>query len=180
MESLISRGITGYIPNTGTYKNKREGFTYDKENDCYVCSQGKTLKFAGYREHNGTQKNYMSKRSDCKNCPMRTKCLGKKDYKNLVDSANKPLFDEMHKRMNEVYGKRMMVIRKSTVEPIIGNLIEYLGMRKVNTIGIKLANKCMIMAGIAYNLKKLIKYGKKYLWDALLSSLTQQIPLTVQ
>lgn len=180
LESLISRGITGYIPNTGTYKHKREGFTYDKENDCYICSQGKTLKFAGYREHYGTQKNYMSKRSDCKNCPMRTKCLGRKDYKNLVDSANKPLFDEMHKRMNEVYGKQMMVIRKSTVEPIIGNLIEYLGMRKVNTIGIKLANKCMIMAGIAYNLKKLIKYGKKGLWDALLSLLSPRLPFPVQ
>jgi len=111
---------------------------------------------------------------------MRTKCLGKKDYKNLVDSANKPLFDEMHKRMNEVYGKRMMVIRKSTVEPIIGNLIEYLGMRKVNTIGIKLANKCMIMAGIAYNLKKLIKYGKKYLLNALLSLLRPRLPFSGQ
>ena len=61
----------------------------------------------------------------------------------------------------------MMVIRKSTVEPIIGNLIEYLGMRKVNTIGIKLANKCMIMAGIAYNLKKLIKYGVKMSKNAI-------------
>ena len=180
LESLISRGITGYIPNTGTYKHEREGFTYDEENDRYVCGQGNTLKFAGYREHHGTQKNYMSKRSDCKNCPVRTKCLGKSDYKNLVDSIKKPLFDEMHKRMNEVYGKKMMVIRKSTVEPIIGNLIEYLGMRKVNTIGIKLANKCMIMAGIAYNLKKLIKYGKKSLWDALISLLTSRLSLTVQ
>jgi len=169
LESLVSRGITGYIPNTGTYKPEREGFTYERENDRYLCPQGNVLKFAGYREHNGTQKNYMSKRSDCKNCPIRIKCLGKSDYKNLVDSVKKPLFDEMHKRMNEVYGKQMMVIRKSTVEPIIGNLIEYLGMRKVNTIGIKLANKCMIMAGIAYNLKKLIKYGKKSLWDVLLS-----------
>jgi transposase len=172
LESLISRGITGYIPNTGTYKPEREGFTYERENDRYLCPQGNALKFAGYREHHGTQKNYMSKRSDCKNCPIRTKCLGKSDYKNLVDSVKKPLFDEMHKRMNEAYGKQMMIIRKSTVEPIIGNLIEYLGMRKVNTIGIKLANKCMIMAGIAYNLKKLIKYDGKGFWDALLSLLS--------
>jgi transposase len=180
LESLISRGITGYIPNTGTYKPVREGFTYDRENDRYLCPQGNVLKFAGYQKHHGIQKNYMSKRSDCKNCPMRTKCLGKKDYKNLVDSINKSLFDEMHKRMNEVYGKQMMVIRKSTVEPIIGNLIEYLGMRKVNTIGINLANKCMIMAGIAYNLKKLIKYSKNGLWDALLGLLTPRLSLAVQ
>ena len=87
----------------------------------------------------------------------------------LTNSLTSPLFDEMHKRMKDDYGKQMMIIRKSTVEPIIGNLIEYLGMRKVNTIGIKLANKCMIMAGIAYNLKKLIKYGGKGLWYVISS-----------
>ncbi|MGK0426799.1 MAG: hypothetical protein ACJAUR_000901 [Ulvibacter sp.] len=35
-------------------------------------------------------------------------------------------------------------------------------MRKVNTIGIKQANKAMLMAGAAYNLKKYMKFtGKK-------------------
>ena len=42
LESLISRGITGYIPNTGSYKQERKGFTYDEENDAYLCSQGST------------------------------------------------------------------------------------------------------------------------------------------
>ncbi len=32
-------------------------------------------------------------------------------------------------------------------------------MRKVNTRGIKQANKCMLMAACAHNLKKLLKYG---------------------
>ena len=159
LESLLSRGITGYIPNTGSYKQDRKGFSYDQENDSYKCSQGNTLKFIGYKEHHGISKTYMSKRSDCKNCPIRTKCIGESTYKMLTSSVKRPLFDEMHKRMQEAYGRQMMIIRKSTVEPVIGHLVEYLGMRKVNTRGIKLANKCMIMAGIAYNLKKLIKYG---------------------
>jgi transposase len=179
LESLISRGITGYIPNAGTYKQERKGFTYDTENDRYVCDQGNTLKFIGYKQHHGTSKLYMSKRSDCKNCPIRKTCIGKSTYKMLTNSLTRPLFDEMHNRMIDNYGKQMMTIRKSTVEPVIGNLIEYLGMRKVNTIGIKLANKCMIMAGIAYNLKKLIKYGGKGLWDAIISLLVSQIPLNL-
>ena len=177
LESLISRGITGYIPNTGTYKQERDGFVYDEENDRYQCSQGNTLKFIGYKNHHGTSKTYMSKRSDCKDCPVRAKCLGKSSYKTLTNSLTRPLFDEMHRRMNGDYGKQMMTIRKSTVEPVIGNLIEYLGMRKVNTIGIKLANKCMIMAGIAYNLKKMIKYGEKELWDAILNLLEPKVTL---
>lgn len=81
LESLISRGITGYIPNTGTYKQERDGFTYDQENDCFICSQEKTLKFIGYKDSHGRSKTYMSKRSDCKNCPVRETCIGKSTYK---------------------------------------------------------------------------------------------------
>jgi hypothetical protein len=167
LESLISRGITGYIPNTGTYKPEREGFVYDKENDLYHCKQGKTLTFTGYRKRHGTSKLYSSKCADCKICPERAICLGKSRAKVITNTLSKPLFDEMHRRLTSDYGKQMMTVRKSTVEPVIGNLIEYLGMRKVNTIGIKLANKCMLMAGIAYNLKKLIKYGGKTLQNAI-------------
>ncbi len=50
-------------------------------------------------------------------------------------------------------GKRM-----STVEPVFGHLINFLGMKKVNTRGIQQANKCMLMAACAHNLKKLLKY----------------------
>ncbi len=171
LESLISRGITGYIPNTGTYKPEREGFVYDEENDLYRCKQGKALTFTGYREHHGTLKLYSSKCADCNICPERAICRGKSKAKVISTTVSKPLFDEMHKRIHSDYGKRMMTIRKSTVEPVIGNLIEYLGMRKVNTIGIKLANKCMLMAGIAYNLKKLIKYGGKTLQNSIISLL---------
>jgi len=34
-------------------------------------------------------------------------------------------------------------------------------MKKIYTKGIKLANKCMLLAGICYNLKKLLKHTFK-------------------
>ena len=51
--------------------------------------------------------------------------------------------------------------RQSTVEPVFGTLTQFMGMRKVNTIGIKQANKVMQMAAIAYNLKKYLKFIQK-------------------
>ena len=48
--------------------------------------------------------------------------------------------------------------RQSTVEPVIGTLVNYLGMKRVNTKGLTQANKCMTMAAVAYNLKKLLKH----------------------
>ncbi|MFY0715379.1 transposase [Seonamhaeicola sp. NFXS20] len=36
-----------------------------------------------------------------------------------------------------------------------------MGLRKVNTIGIEQANKCMQLSAIAYNLKKYMKFIEK-------------------
>jgi hypothetical protein len=48
--------------------------------------------------------------------------------------------------------------RQSTVEPVFGTLTQFRGLRKINTLGIKQANKVMHMSAIAYNLKKYLKF----------------------
>ncbi len=48
--------------------------------------------------------------------------------------------------------------RQATVEPVIGTLVNYLGMKKVNTKGLLQANKCMTLSAVAYNLKKLLRH----------------------
>jgi len=48
--------------------------------------------------------------------------------------------------------------RQSTVEPVFGTLTQFMGLRKINTIGIQQANKVMHMSAIAYNLKKYLKF----------------------
>jgi hypothetical protein len=51
--------------------------------------------------------------------------------------------------------------RQSTVEPVFGTLTQFMGLRKINTIGIGQANKVMHLAAIAYNLKKYLKFTQK-------------------
>lgn len=63
----------------------------------------------------------------------------------------------MHQRMQTAKGTQMRRLRSSTVEPVLGTLVNFTAMKQVNTKGLSLANKCMIMAAVAYNLKKLIK-----------------------
>jgi hypothetical protein len=41
---------------------------------------------------------------------------------------------------------------------VIGTLVNYLAMKRVNTRGLGQANKCMLMAAVAYNLKKLLNF----------------------
>jgi hypothetical protein len=55
----------------------------------------------------------------------------------------------------------MKTKRQSTVEPVFGTLTQFMGLRKINTIGIKQANKVMHLSAIAYNLKKYLKFTSK-------------------
>lgn len=157
LSALIAHGIDGYVPNAPGYKHSRDGFIYDQENDRYSCPNGKYLTFRHLRKKgDNTHKIYKTGIKDCCDCPFRATCANPVGIKSLEDSINKPLYDQMHQRMQTNNGAKMRRLRSSTVEPVLGTLVNFTAMRQINTKGITLANKCMIMAAIAYNLKKLI------------------------
>jgi len=159
LKALEENNITGYIPNFGQYKHDREGFTYHREGDYYSCQQNKKIEFKKVKDNNGYgAKEYRSSRKDCGPCPLRSSCIGKSPEKKIVDTFDKPYYDKMHERLQTSYAKKMKKLRQSTVEPVLGTLINFLAMKRVNTRSIKLANKCMLMAAIAYNLKKMMKF----------------------
>lgn len=159
LKALELYKITGYIPNFGKYKPEREGFTYHKEEDYYTCPLNKQILFKKIKSNNGhLAKEYRSSRKDCGPCPLRGNCIGKSPEKKIVDTIDKPYYDTMHLRLQTSYARSMKKLRQSTVEPVLGTLINFLGMKRINTRGINLANKCMMMAAIAYNLKKMMKF----------------------
>ena len=163
LRMLEENNIVGYIPNFGQYKSFRTGFTYDKEKDRYLCSQGKVLEYKSIKKshRNGKMKQYRSSSKDCAMCPLKNQCIGKSQHKTIAVTVEKDLFDKMHSRLQTPMAKRMKKLRSSTVEPVLGTLVNFLGMRRVYTKGISLAGKCMTMAAIAYNLKKLMKWQSK-------------------
>jgi transposase len=171
LKSLEENNIIGYIPNFGQYKPSREGFTYDKENDRYICSEGKYLPFKklittslGYK-----MKVYRSSSKDCGPCPLRSVCIGKSDFKKIDDTVDKHLYDKMHARLQTVNREKIRQLRSSTVEPVLGTLVNFLAMRRVNTRGIKQAAKCILMSAIAYNLKKLLKWEQRKTQTAVMA-----------
>ena len=172
IRALTANGIKGYIPNPGSYKSSREdeGFIYDAAHDQYICIMGVLLPFrrveSAYKEPTVLKKIYESNISDCKNCPFREICANKKGFKKLVDSADKPLYEYMKRRVESHKGKQMKSLRSSTVEPVFGSLINYTGLNRINPKGLEQANKCVLVAATAYNLKKLLKSAFKPLKTA--------------
>ncbi len=158
-------GLESYIPPHGTYKGGPDGFVYKKEHDYYLCPQGEIIPFKKvfYEKKNNTKKKeYRASSKLCKGCPIRLNCLGKTaQEKKFTVTFYREEYERAIARVESKRGKYMKAKRQSTVEPVFGTLTQFRGLRKINTIGIKQANKVMHMSAIAYNLKKYLKFISK-------------------
>jgi hypothetical protein len=69
----------------------------------------------------------------------------------------------MHQKLsqNSNYAKKMVRVRSKTVEPVIGTLVNFTNMKRINTRGIQNANKHVLMAALTYNLKKYLRFVVK-------------------
>ena len=162
---LEERGLKSFIPPHGTYKGGPTDFIYNETADHYVCPQGKvipfTKEFLDYRTKT-KKKEYRARKHVCIDCPMRSGCLGKSaQEKKFSVTYYRAEYERNIVRVQSKEGRYMKGKRQSTVEPVFGTLTQFMGLRKINTIGIGQANKVMHLLAIAYNLKKYLKFEQK-------------------
>jgi hypothetical protein len=83
-------------------------------------------------------------------------------YKKIEESIHKPLYDRMHQKLSHrpQYARKISKIRSRTVEPVLGTLINFFNMKKINSRGMAQANKHVLMAALTYNLKKYLKFTR--------------------
>ena len=161
LKSLEENKITGYIPNRAQFVYERPGFVYHEEGDYYSCPGNEKLLYkATYESLPGVyNKQYRMSKKLCNVCPLKSECaVLKRDGAIIIETIDKQYYQRMHERMQTKRAGWLMKERQSTVEPVIGTLVNYLGMKKVNTKGLKQANKCMLLSATAYNIKKLLKH----------------------
>ncbi len=158
---LEQRKVTGWIPVFGKYKPKIEGFPYNKEKDEYSCPMNMPLPFKAFRTNRdgSVLKCYWAAPKDCKACPMKSQCVPKTKCKKITRTIYDEQYLRAYGRQHSEKGKRMKVLRQSTVEPVFGSLTQFYGLRKIGVLGKAGAHKVMLMAAIAFNLKKYLKKG---------------------
>lgn len=160
---LEKQNLVSYIPQHGTYKGGPEGFTFIKDENYWLCPQGKKVTFRRRKMvKNSLQDHYLTRRSDCKDCPIKKQCIGKSHEKHIGITVWVEQYERNNKRVKSRFGRDMKRKRQSTVEPVWGTLTQFMGLRKINTIGIEQANKVMHLAACAYNLNKLLKFVSKH------------------
>ena len=174
--ALLERwNITGWIPVFGHYKPLIEGFSYYPEADRFTCSQGKHLPFKTFDRNadRSLLKIYRAAYPDCKSCPLKPTCVPNGKSRQINRTAFEPFYHRALSRQQSRRGKRMKRLRQRTVEPVLGSLVDYYGLRKLNVRGKTGAHKVMLMAAIAFNLKKYMKFTSK-------STISQALALKVE
>lgn len=160
LRTLEESGVKGYIPDNPHFRYGREGFAFHPEGNYYTCRNGKKLEYKGlflagrYWNHE-----YRRNKSECAGCTFTGQCSAAYHKgARIRETIDKPYYDRMHTRMQSKKSKWLMKKRHSTVEPVIGTLVNYLGMKRINCKGIEQANKCLTVAALVYNLKKLLNH----------------------
>lgn len=62
---------------------------------------------------------------------------------------------------NKTYHRRLVKRRSATVEPVLGTLINFFNLKRINSRGMAQANKHVLMSSLAYNLKKYLRFTVK-------------------
>jgi IS5 family transposase len=161
---LEQQKLIGYIPVHGQFQMEREGFIYNEQQDCYTCPQGKSMPLSRiYADREGYwKKSYRTSRTACKVCPIKQACLGKSREKKFDVTYYQAHYQRAYFRQISSKGEYMKKLRQSKVEPVLGTLLNFLGMRRVNTRGQKGAQKLMLMAALAFNLKKYLRFTARH------------------
>ena len=158
---LEERGLKSFIPPHGTYKGGPDGFEYIEEHDHYLCPQGKVIPFTKVfldGRSRTKKKEYRARKHVCIDCPIRSACLGKSaQEKKFSVTYYCEEYERNIQRVESPQGLYMKGKRQSTVEPVFGTLTQFLGLRKINTIGLEQANKVMHLSAM----KKYLKFEQK-------------------
>jgi transposase len=162
---LEQQRITPWIPVFGKYKPEIEGFTYDAGADHFQCPAGKQLPFKEYdtTPDGGLLKLYRPSSRDCGSCHFKASCAPKTKRRQITRTGYDAFYRRALHRQHTRQGQRMRQLRQSSVEPVFSHLLHQYGLRRVGTRGRASAHKTMLLAAMAYNLKKLLKHQPKQL-----------------
>lgn len=131
-------------------------FTYDQENDCYICPEGKTLSTTGTWHQGGNFKFKQYKTKACKQCDKGHLCTRSKKNGKLVSRSEYAPYLEKNKAAIS-WNKDLYRNRQAIVEHPYGTIKRQWGFSYILTKqGINRAESDVGLMFIAYNLRRII------------------------
>ena len=159
IETIIPPRCTGANKKIKSARFSKNQFTYNHEDDCYICPNNKELhKIENQYERNGRMLDvYRISSSNCKICPLKQNCLSDvTPNKQMYRWEHENIIDDYNKKMATPKSKNIVRKRGSIVEHPFGTIKRTLGWDHFLVRGKKkvLGENALIM--FTYNFKRLL------------------------
>ena len=165
IKESVERGIDTYIPvpkkcgkanNDGRYT--RDDFTYDEAANQYICPAGKHLTWRRKINNDGHMREYyQSQSNDCRECPLKANCLGKKSTtRNVTRWEHEHVIEAYRQKMAE-HGAEHMRRRSGLAEHPFGTMKNWMGWTHFLTRGFEKVRGEAALLVASYNFKRVIK-----------------------
>jgi transposase len=109
----------------------RSKFIYNQEENSFLCPAGQTLNYEGRKiQDKGVSSFLYSNKLACQSCPHFKECVHNQSGRIIQVSEHQPLIDNMRHKLSMDEGKTIYGKRKSSIEPVFGNISHNLGFRE--------------------------------------------------
>jgi len=159
---LVDRGIDPHIPVWDQSEVAAEGkfiradFAYDKDQDLYICPDGKELKTSG-TAHDGKTLKYIAKKSDCIGCPLKPRCTTS-SARRIQRDVNQEARDYTQTLMKTDAYRDSSVNRKK-IETLFGEVKHILSRVRLRLRGLSGARDEFLLIATVQNLKRLAQHS---------------------
>jgi len=160
LQWLDERGIAAYIrvkenPAATTDLYGIDKFTYVPGENCYICPEGKLLKYVGVNPLNRTHL-YYSTVKRCRDCSQKSRCTRGK-YRTLAIHICEPARQRAHAlAQTPAFAISQRARRK--VEALFAELKNYIGLRRLRLRRMRFVREQFYLAATVQNLKRLVRF----------------------
>jgi hypothetical protein len=161
LQWLADRSITPYMRTRDSIHRKKspfygpERFTYEPENDRYICPAGQPLNYGGL-SHRNRSWTYIGTRKRCGACSQRPQCTSAA-FRALVIHQHEPARQRARDLANTPEFTKAQQQRKK-VEALFAELKNQIGLRRLRLLRLKFVREQFLLAAAAQNLKRLVRF----------------------
>ena len=148
-----------------------EAFEYEEQSGKYKCPNEKYLnqQSLNHKVRNKVYHYYRAREADCLKCPLRSKCLARKNGKaralliplGYIENKEKQfsLSQKMKEKIDTDEGKTIYSKRLATVEPVFANIRSQKRLDRFTYRGKVKVNIQWMMYCLVHNIEKIMNYG---------------------
>lgn len=174
LRKLHEAGVEVHAPDPGRKGWNQEGiypsakFEYDEENNAMICPAGKQMRL--FREiKNKHQTQYIAKRKDCKNCPLKTECT--KGRQRIVSRHWDKAHIDRAERARSTHGYKISQHCRKRIESLFGEAKVQMGLRRARRRGRANVEEQVLMTAMALNIKRIVNGHMRNPCSTTISSL---------